>query len=264
MKRSLSALITCALSLAAAPALFAQEAKPAAPKGEAKQPAAADKPAAAKADPCVPQRKSPERHEQFMKDKAAALAKGPVHLVFVGDSITDAWRRGPQHELFVERWGKHNPYNIGISGDETQHVLWRIEQGELDGIKPKLVVLMIGTNNIGNRNKMTAAETARGVGCVVEAIKGKLPESKVLLLGVFPRAAKPTDRFRPMIAEINQTIAKLDDGGKTVRYLDISDKFLDAEGNLPKDVMPDALHPNAKGYVIWADAIDPVIAEMMK
>jgi beta-glucosidase len=214
----------------------------------------------------TPQQKDPKRHEQFMKDKEEALKKGPIQLVFVGDSITDAWRRGDQNKLYVERWGKYNPYNMGISGDETQHVLWRIENGELDGLtpNPKVAVMMIGTNNIGNRNKMNAADTAKGVETLVKAIRQKLPETKILLLGVFPRGAKSDDKFRPMITEINETIAKLDDGGKTVKYMDIGDKFLDAEKSLPKEIMPDALHPNLKGYTIWADAISPVIDEMAK
>jgi beta-glucosidase len=218
---------------------------------------------AAKPKSCTPQQKDPNRHEQFMKDKAAALAKGPVQLVFVGDSITDAWRHGDQNKLYVERWGKYNPYNIGISGDETQHVLWRVENGELDGLKPKLVVMMIGTNNIGNQNQMSAADTAKGIECLVRAIRAKLPETKLLLLGVFPRADK-APAVNAKVGEINQLIAKLDDGGQAVKFMDIGDKFLDADGKLPKDVMPDLLHPNLKGYQIWADAISPTIDEMMK
>ena len=212
---------------------------------------------------CTPEQKDPKRHAQFMKDKEAALAKGPVDLVFIGDSITDAWRGGQQNKLYVERWGKMNPYNIGISGDETQHVLWRIEHGELDGLKPKVAVMMIGTNNIGNRNQMSAADTAKGIECLVTAIKGKLPDTKLLLLGVFPRADKAPE-VNAKVKEINATIAKLDDGGRTVKFMDIGDKFLNDKSELPKEIMPDLLHPNFKGYTIWADAIGPVIEEMMK
>lgn len=220
--------------------------------------APADKPRA-----CIPEQKDPARHEQFMKDKEEALKKGPIELVFIGDSITDAWRGGEQNKLFLERWGKYNPYNIGIGGDETQHVLWRIENGELDGINPKLAVMMIGTNNIGNSGQ-SAEDTAKGIECLVKAIHEKLPETKILLLGVFPRGQKADDRFRPMIKTINETIAKLDDEGKTVKYLDISEKFLDKQGDLPPEIMPDALHPSVKGYQIWADAVGPTIEEMMK
>jgi beta-glucosidase len=214
----------------------------------------------------TPQEKDRNRHEGFLKDKEEALKKGPVQLVFIGDSITDGWRGGPQKKLFDERWGQYNPYNIGISGDETQHVLWRIEHGELDGLdpNPKVAVMMIGTNNIGNQNKMSAQDTAKGVETLVKTIHEKLPKTKILLLGVFPRGAKADDHFRPMIKEINEQIAKLDDGGKSVKFLDIGEKFLDADGNLPREIMPDALHPNLKGYNIWADAIGPTIEEMMK
>ena len=211
---------------------------------------------------CTPAQKDPQRHEQFLKDKAEAMKKGPVNLLWVGDSITDAWRGGPQNKLYVERWGKHNPLNIGISGDKTQHVLWRLDHGEIDGIKPKAVVVMIGTNNLGNPPEDTPADTAAGVKCVVGRLREKLPDSKILLLAVFPRGAKADDPYRAQIKAVNETIAKLDDG-KTVKFLDIGDKFLAADGTLPADVMPDALHPNDKGYQIWADAIGPTMDEML-
>jgi lysophospholipase L1-like esterase len=214
---------------------------------------------------CTPEKKNPERHEGFMKDKEAAVAKGPVQLVFIGDSITDGWRGNPQHKLYTEKWGKYNPYNIGISGDETQHVLWRIEHGELDGLKPnpKVAVMLIGTNNIGNNNKMSAEDTAKGVECLVKAIHEKIPDTKILLLGVFPRADKAPE-VNAKVQAINTLIAKLDDGGKAVKFLDIGDTFLGPDGKLTRDVMNDLLHPNAKGYQIWADAIDPVITDLMK
>ena len=220
---------------------------------------AKDKPAS-----CTPAQKDPQRHEQFLKDKAEALKKGPINLLWVGDSITDAWRGGPQNNLYLQRWGKHNPLNIGISGDKTEHVLWRLDHGEVDGIKPKAVVVMIGTNNLGNPPKATPEDTAAGVTCVVESLRKKLPDAKILLLGVFPRGAKADDPYRAQIKTVNETIAKLDDGGKHVTYLDIGDKFLDPDGALPSDIMPDALHPNEKGYQIWADAIGPTLDEMLK
>lgn len=210
---------------------------------------------------CKPEQRKPERHEGFLKDKAEALKNGPIELVFIGDSITDAWRREPQKKVFDERWGKYNPYNIGVGGDQTQHVLWRIEHGELDGISPKLAVLMIGTNNLGN--KMTPEQTIGGIHCVVEAIQAKLPETRLLLLGVFPRGAESTNPYRAQIETVNHAIAKLDDGER-VKYLDIGQKFLDENGNLPKEIMPDALHPNEKGYQIWADAIGETVEKMME
>jgi lysophospholipase L1-like esterase len=210
-----------------------------------------------------------KRHEGFLKDKEAALQNGPVDLLFVGDSITDAWRRkekdgsdSPQQKLWKERWGKHNPLNLGIGGDRTQHVLWRLDNGEVDGIKPKVTVLMIGTNNLGN--KESPEDTILGVKAVVAKLREKLPETRILLLAVFPRGEKADNPYRAQIKQVNDEISKLDDGGKHVKYLDIGDKFLAEDGTLTKEVMPDALHPNAKGYQIWADAIQPTLDEMMK
>ena len=217
-----------------------------------------------KPTPCVPAVKNPERHEQFLRDKEAAMKKGPIQLVFIGDSITDAWRGGEQNKIFKERWGKYNPLNLGISGDKTQHVLWRLEHGELDDLaeSAKGVVIMIGTNNLGNPPKSTPEDTAKGVECVVKSVRTKLPNAKVLLLAVFPRGMKADDPYRAQLRTLNEAISKLDDG-RQVRYLDIGKKFLAEDGTLPKDIMPDALHPNAKGYQIWADTIDGEIQKMM-
>ena len=213
---------------------------------------------------CVPAKKNPERHEQFMKDKAEALKKGPIQLVWIGDSITDAWRGGEQNKIYKERWGKYNPLNIGISGDKTEHVLWRLENGELDGLAggTKLAVIMIGTNNLGNQPRATPEDTAEGVKCVVAKVREKLPDAKVLLLAVFPRGKEATNPFRAQLKTLNDRISKLDDG-QQVKYLDISDAFLDDDGTLPADVMPDQLHPNLKGYQIWADAVGPTIDKMI-
>ena len=197
------------------------------------------------------------RHEGYLKEVKEKA--GAVDLLFVGDSITDGWHG--QKKLWEEAWGKYKPFNIGIGGDRTQHVIWRLQNGEVAGIKPKLAVLMIGTNNLGGNKD---EEIVDGItGCVKE-IQKQLPGTKVLLLAVFPRAAKAADAARGRIKAINTEIAKLDDGGKTVKYLDIGEKFLDAEGNLPKDIMPDALHPNAKGYQIWIDATKAAVDEMVK
>jgi lysophospholipase L1-like esterase len=218
-----------------------------------------------KPDTCVPAQKDPGRHEQFMKHKAELLRRGPIQLVFIGDSITDAWRGGEQNAIYKERWGKYNPLNLGISGDKTEHVLWRLENGELDGLKDgtQLVVMMIGTNNLGNPPTASPEDTAEGIKCLVKTVRQKLPESKLLLLGVFPRGKEPTDKFRAQIKTINDTISKLDDG-KQVKYLDLSKVFLDEQGVLPSEVMPDQLHPSIRGYQIWADAMGPVIDKMIQ
>jgi lysophospholipase L1-like esterase len=229
------------------------------------------KPAAAKDEPSVPSIKGAnnpkngflKRHEGFLKDKEALQQKGPIEIVFIGDSITDGWR-GRGKDVFKENYAKYNPYNIGISGDRTQHVLWRIENGELDGLtpNPKVAELMIGTNNLRPNSSNDAI--AAGVTKIVQEIHEKLPHTKVLLLAIFPRGEKPTDPYRARIKAINETLARLDDGGKTVKFLDIGDKFLEPDGTLPKSIMPDSLHPNAKGYGIWAEATKPAIEELMK
>jgi lysophospholipase L1-like esterase len=260
MKRA-SLTVAAMLLLVGSPFLHAQEAK--------QQPASVTP--APKSSPKDPKVESGfmKRHEGFLKDKEDALKKGNVDLLFVGDSITDGWRKkekdgsdSPQFALFKERWGKHNPLNLGIGGDRTEHVLWRLDNGEVDGLKPKVTVLMIGTNNLGT--KQSPRDTILGVKAVVAKLREKLPDTKVLLLAVFPRGEKTDNPFREQIKEVNEKIAKLDDGGKHVKYLDIGDRFLDGDGTLTKEIMPDALHPNDKGYQIWADAIQPALDEMMK
>jgi lysophospholipase L1-like esterase len=147
-------------------------------------------------------------------------------------------------------------------------VLWRLENGEVDGIKPKVVVLMIGTNNTGTERdnatpRNTPAQAAEGVRQIVRLLRAKLPKTKILLLAVFPRGEKPDHPQRKQVNEINSIIAKLDDG-KDVRFLDINEKFLTADGTLTKSIMPDFLHPGEKGYEIWAAAIKEPLNEMLK
>lgn len=197
-----------------------------------------------------------KRHEGFVD----VAKKGGVELLFLGDSITDGWRGGGK-VVWEKNYGSLKAANFGIGGDQTQHVLWRLQHGELEGIKPKLAVLMIGTNNLGGN---TDEQIVDGIKAIVDELHKQTPETKLLLLGIFPRGMKATDGSRARIKHINSEIAKLDDGGKTIKYLDIGDKFLEANGTLPKSIMPDSLHPNAKGYEIWAEAIEPSVKEMMK
>jgi lysophospholipase L1-like esterase len=195
------------------------------------------------------------RHEGFN----AIAQKGGVDLLFVGDSITDGWRNAGK-AIWAERYEPLHSANFGIGGDKTEHVLWRLQNGNLAGLQPKVAVLMIGTNNTA---RDTAPQIAEGVTAIVREIQKQCPATKVLLLAVFPRAEKPDAPARAKIAEINATIAKLDDGQK-VLFLDIGQKFLEADGTLPKSIMPDALHPNATGYQIWADAMQEKLASLLK
>jgi len=185
------------------------------------------------------------------------VKQGNVDLIFIGDSITHGWESGGK-AVWDQFYAKRNAVNLGIGGDQTQHVLWRLDNGNIAGISPKLAVIMIGTNNAGGN---TPEEIAAGVEAIVKKLRDKLPQMKILLLAIFPREEKP-GAIRAKLIEVNKLIAKFDDG-KMVNFLDIGSKFLEADGTLPKSIMPDALHPNDKGYQIWADAIEGKVAELM-
>ncbi len=196
------------------------------------------------------------------KQKLAALekVKGSVDLLWIGDSITHSWE-GRGKKVFQEFYGKRKAFNIGYSGDRTEHVIWRLQNGEVEGISPKLVVMMIGTNNTGHRQDKPE-NTAAGIKSILAEISKRLPESKVLLLGVFPRDQKKDGRLRKINDGINAIIKDYADD-KSVYFLDIGEKFLDKDGNLPKSIMPDALHPNEAGYKIWAESIEAKVKELM-
>jgi lysophospholipase L1-like esterase len=198
--------------------------------------------------------KDEKRHQGFVE----IAKKGGVDFLLLGDSITDGWR-GKAKKIYEEKFGPFKPANFGIGGDRTQHVLWRLKNGELEGITPRLCMLMIGTNNGGD----SAEDVAAGITAIVKEIRGKSPTTKVLLLGIFPRGEKPNPG-REKNDKVNAIVAKLDDGGKTVKYLDIGPKFLGADGVISKDIMPDFLHLSEQGYQIWADAVLPSIQELMK
>lgn len=207
-------------------------------------------------DAITPHVKDPNRHADFL----LRIKEGEVGLLFLGDSITDFWpRRG---EWSWMKFAPYHPADFGISGDCTEDVLYRITNGELDGITPKVTVIMIGTNNIGHYRDEKPEWAANGVKKIVDTVREKLPNTKILLLAVFPRAAKASPE-RQKVAQINEIIAKLDDG-KTVRFLDIGKSFLDADGEIPLDIMPDKLHPSPKGYDLWYDAMHPLLDEMLK
>jgi lysophospholipase L1-like esterase len=193
------------------------------------------------------------QHEKFLE----RAKQGNIDLLFLGDSITAGWN-GSGKEVWQRSYAPRNPANFGIGGDRTQHVLWRIENGEVDGIKPRVAVLMIGTNNSGQN---TADEIAEGVKLNVQRLRSKLPETKVLLLAVFPRGQKPGP-VRDKLGEVNEKIASLNDG-RMVTYLDIGKQFLNDDGTISKEIMPDFLHLSPKGYQIWADAIEPTLWKLL-
>ena len=201
-----------------------------------------------------------KKHDEFL----ARGKSGPIGVLFLGDSITEGWAKAPH--IWEKYYGKYQPANFGISGDQTQHVIWRIENGELDGISPKVVVLMLGTNNSGAH---TGEQIAAADRKIVAMIRERLPNTKVLLLAIFPRGPRgaatkpePWEQRMAVINAANSDLAKLDDG-QTVRFLNINAHFLGNDGTIPKIIMPDQLHPNAAGYQLWAEAMQPLLEEMM-
>ena len=193
------------------------------------------------------------RHDSFVE----LAKKGDIDLLLVGDSITDLWRYST--ETYATYFGKYRVGNFAISGDTTQGVLWGLQNGEGIGFQPKAVMMMIGTNNSGSN---TGPEIAEGVGAIVLELRKDFPNAKILLLAIFPRNA-PTSNNRKVNAEASAIYSKLGDN-KNVFYMDIGEKFLSPDGTISTEIMADGLHPTAKGYVIWGDAIKDKLAELMK
>jgi len=189
----------------------------------------------------------------------ARVQQGDVDLLMIGDSITHGWDGGGK-ALWEKYYAPRKAVNMGFSGDRTQHVLWRLDHGEIDGISPKLAVIMIGTNN-SNGEDNTAEEIADGIKAICAKLRAELPQMKILILAIFPRAPQPCPQ-REKNAKASELASKIADG-KMIHYLDINAKFLEPDGTLPKEIMPDFLHPNTKGYQIWAEAMEPKIAELM-
>ena len=183
-----------------------------------------------------------------------------TELLFIGDSITQGWEANGAKDVWAKYYTKRKAVNLGIGGDRTQHVLWRLINAPLDGVKPKAAVVMIGTNN-SNAEDNTPGQIVEGVAAIIAKLRERLPNTKILLLGIFPRSENFTAQ-RGKLTQINQVLAKLDDG-KNVHYLDIGHRFLTSDGVLLADIMPDYLHLSPKGYEMWADAIEPKLAELL-
>lgn len=198
-----------------------------------------------------------DKHDRFV----ARTKQGNVPLLFVGDSITEGWG-GKGKATWEKHFAPLGAVNYGIGGDTTQNILWRMANGEAEGIAPKAIVLMIGTNNFGLSGHQPD-DVIKGVTAVVTDLRVRFPAAQVLLLGIFPRDEKPGTNNRTRIITVNNAIAKLDDG-KSIHYLDIGSRFLEADGTILKDIMPDFLHLSEIGYERWADAIREPLAALLK
>jgi lysophospholipase L1-like esterase len=198
-------------------------------------------------------------HQQKLAEKRKLIDAGtPPEIVFIGDSITQGWENEGR-QVWQRHFGSPRALALGFGGDRTENVLWRLQHGEIDGLSPKAAVLMIGTNNSGVR---TPESTAAGVKHLLGEIRQRLPNTKVLLLAVFPRGEKPDDFLRGVNDRVNKIIKGYADG-RHVHFLDINAALLNADGTLGKDVMPDLLHPNEKGYEIWQRAMAPTLQKLL-
>jgi beta-glucosidase len=186
-----------------------------------------------------------------------------VDLLLIGDSIMFEWSRGAG-EIWKQYNGHRKAVNIASSGDQTQHMLWHIQSGGLDGMKdrnPKVVELLIGTNNRGDP-ALKGQDTAAGILALLKEIHHRLPNSKILLMALFPRGWKPDDPGRLRNNQINEIIKTYADG-KTVIWVDLGHLYLDADGNLSRELIKDGLHPSLQGYTAWAEFMEPMIKELL-
>jgi lysophospholipase L1-like esterase len=189
----------------------------------------------------------------------ARQSPGDYDIEFIGDSITQAWESSGSN-VWNKFYGKRKVINMGVGGDRTQHVLWRFEHGQLDNIKAKVAVVMIGTNN-SNKDEYSEADILQGVLAIVNQIRIRQPSTKIILMGIFPRG-KTFSAQRGKILQVNEALARLDDG-KNIFYLDIGPQLIQDDGSITQSMMKDYLHPGEAGYEIWADAMEPKLEQLL-
>ena len=214
-------------------------------------------------------------HEQLL----AKARSGRIDVYFSGDSITRRWGATDYPDLLAN-WTKNffgwNAANFGWGADSTQHILWRLQNGELDDVHPKVIVLLAGTNNVGNTvtpNGGTAGnrvppegdaakveDISRGIKAILDTMRAKAPQATIILTAIFPR--NDNMAVMPTINQINARIATFADG-KTIRFLNINDRLADPSGRLLDGMMADRLHPSVLGYQVWADALKPLFTELL-
>ena len=210
----------------------------------------------------------PQKGRAFWKSRWEAKLKqakaegNKCRIVFLGDSITHFWESKGK-EVYDETFPKYHTLNLGFSGDRTQHTLWIAqESGIFDIVHPDLIVIMIGTNNIGWKES-SPTEAICGIRQILKVLRKNAPQAKILIFDVFPRGEKPTDTYRQQVNEINAHLPALADGTH-IFHASINDRLMDADGTIPKSMMADFLHPGKPGYIIWRDAILPYIDRFVK
>ncbi len=206
----------------------------------------------------APQRDSwwMERHDRTV----SRIRQGPVDLLFIGDSITQGWEEDGR-PVWDQYYAGRRAMNLGYNSDQTDNVLWRLQHGELDGITPKLAVVMIGTNNSAMREDPPENTTA-GIRAILTTLRTRLPGTRILLLAIFPRGLTNDDPLRRVNEAVNARLPSLADQ-RQVFFLNINRRFLDADGRLSAEIMPDALHPSALGYRIWAEGMEEMIRRLL-
>lgn len=223
---------------------------------------------AAQADQAVPRT---DKNSQLAHDQLLAKARqGRIDVYFEGDSITRRWGATDYPQL-LENWRKNffgwNAADFGWGADRVENILWRLENGELDGVNPKVIVLLAGTNNVGNKLPPDGVDAAvenvtKGIQALLSVMRSKAPNAVIILMGIFPR--NDNMEVMPEIDRINANLANLADG-RTVRYLNINGKLAGPNGKLYEGMMnaSDQLHPTVNGYQAWADALKPVLRELL-
>jgi lysophospholipase L1-like esterase len=207
-----------------------------------------------------------DRNSHLAHQQLLAKAKsGGIDLYLLGDSITRRWGALDYPDLLAH-WNKTfygwNAGNFGWGGDRTENVLWRVDQGELDGVEPKVIVIQAGTNNVGKEpgDDAKVADVTRGVSAIVSACRKKAPAATIVLTAIFPR--NDNAAVMPTIARVNASLAELADG-RSVRFLDVNPKLADANGILFEGMTVDGLHPSVKGYEVWAAGLRPILTELL-
>lgn len=275
-------LLAIGVIVAAMGSACAQDQQAAPPTSAASKPAADGKAVGEPATPAAAAEKKPNeailpvarvdnerwiaRNQTFVDRAKQGAELGDIEIVFMGDSITHQWETAGA-PVWSEFYSERKVVNFGIGGDRTQHLLWRIQNGNLDGLAkpkaghaPKLVVMMIGTNN-SNGEDHVAAEIAEGIKACVAAVREKLPETKVLLLSIFPRGEKPSPQREKNAEASRLAAAAITDA--MVTHLDLTDKFVEADGTIRKEIMPDSLHLSDEGYRRWAGGMESAVTELL-